>query len=61
MLILSRRENQVVKIADIGTVKVLEVRGNSVRLGFEFPADVAIHREEIWVETEEQKQAADAA
>ena len=29
-------------------VKVLEIRGASVKLGFEVDADVPVHRAEVW-------------
>lgn len=48
MLILGRRINECVIINDNITIKVLGVKGNQVRLGFEAPADVVIHREEIF-------------
>lgn len=49
-LCISRKNSESV-IATIGTlrieVKVLEVRGDKVKLGFAAPRDVRIHREEI--------------
>lgn len=47
MLLLTRRINECVIINDDITIKVLGVKGNQVRLGFEAPKDVIIHREEI--------------
>src|SRR5262245_38023616 len=47
MLILSRRPGESVKIGDEVTVKVLGIRGVQVRIGFEAPQDVAVHREEV--------------
>jgi carbon storage regulator len=49
MLILTRRVSEAtsIKIDDIEvTVKVLGVMGNQVRLGFEAPKEVAIHRDD---------------
>jgi len=48
VLILSRRAGESVKIGDEVTVKVLGIRGVQVRLGFEAPQDVAVHREEVY-------------
>lgn len=54
MLILSRyRDDSCVVVGPdgktvLGTVKVVDVRGNKVRLGFEFPTDHGVHREEVW-------------
>ena len=48
MLILTRKLGEVVRIGDEVTVRVLEVRGNQVRLGIDAPAEVRIFREEIY-------------
>lgn len=48
MLVLSRRKNEAVLIPDLGvTIKVLAIRGNQVRLGFEAPEFVEIFRQEL--------------
>ncbi len=48
MLVLSRKRGERTVIGDDITVTVLEVRGERVKLGFTGPADVPIHREEIY-------------
>ena len=48
MLVLSRRINEKVRIGDSVEVRVLEMSGNVVRLGFIGPPEVAIHREEVF-------------
>jgi carbon storage regulator len=48
MLILTRRPGESVKIGDQVTVTVLGVKGGQVRLGFSAPANVAVHREEVY-------------
>lgn len=53
MLVLGRKEDQQIVIDDDVCVKVLSIRGNTVRLGIEAPASVSIVRGEI-VETESQ-------
>lgn len=48
MLVLSRRVGEVVVIGGVGRVTVLGVKNNGdVRIGFDFPPDVSIFREEI--------------
>lgn len=47
MLILTRRIGEKVIIDNNIHVTVLGVNGNQVRIGFEAPKEVAIHREEI--------------
>jgi carbon storage regulator len=49
MLVLTRKcGEKVVLPQQQVTVTVLEVRGDRVRLGIEAPADVRIHRQEVW-------------
>ena len=49
MLILTRHPGQSLIIGDNEiTVTVLGIRNNQIRLGIEAPADVAVHREEIY-------------
>lgn len=47
MLVLSRKCNEVVCIGDNIRVIVVDVRGDKVRLGFEAPREVTVHREEV--------------
>ncbi|MFN8542740.1 MAG: carbon storage regulator CsrA [Candidatus Binatia bacterium] len=48
MLILTRKLGEVIRVGDAVTVRVLEVKGNQVRLGVEAPSDVRIFREEVY-------------
>jgi len=48
MLCFSRKKEESVIIGDLIKVTVLDIRGNKVKLGFEAPSEVPIHREEIW-------------
>jgi len=58
MLVLTRKLGEVVRVGDAVTVRVLEVRGNQVRLGGEAPADVRIYREEVYRAIQEEESAA---
>lgn len=54
MLVLSRKNREAVAIGGSGgldrllRVTVLEISGNSVRLGFDGDRDIPIHRWEVW-------------
>lgn len=48
MLVLSRKIGEVIIIGDNIKVRVLEVRGDKARLGIEAPAEVRVHREEVY-------------
>lgn len=61
MLILARRQGERVVIGDEILVTVMEVSGNTVRLGIEAPRGVSIFREEIWLAVKEENRAATGA
>lgn len=48
MLVLSRKINQTVMVGDEISVTIISISSDKVRLGFEAPADVPVHRLEIW-------------
>lgn len=48
MLVLSRKLNESIVIADVVTVTVLEIRGDKIRLGIEAPKEVPVHRREVY-------------
>lgn len=48
MLVLTLKKTQTLRIADNIEVTVLDGRGDKVRLGIKAPADLPIHREEVW-------------
>lgn len=55
MLILTRRIGETIRINDDISVTVLGVNGMQVRLGVEAPADVEVHRQEIYERIQAQK------
>lgn len=50
MLVLSRKRGEGVMIGQDVEVVVLEIRGDRVKLGFQGPNDVPIHREEVYAQ-----------
>ena len=48
MLILTRRIGESLKIGDDIRVTMLGVRGNQIRMGIHAPAEVPVHREEVY-------------
>ncbi len=48
MLVLSRRQGEEIVIGDSIRVTVLAVEGNRVKLGIAAPAEVPVHREELY-------------
>lgn len=58
MLVLTRKKGQSLVIGAGVRVTVLEVSGDSVRIGIEAPAEVAVYREEIYRAVREENVAA---
>lgn len=61
MLILTRRIGETIRINGDISVTVLSVNGQQVKLGIAAPADVAVHREEIYERIQAEKRSPEAA
>jgi carbon storage regulator len=58
MLILSRKAGETVVIDGRIRVKLVRVEGDVVKIGIEAPADVSIHRQEIYDEIQRNNKEA---
>ena len=51
MLFITRREGEEIVIGDpknpIGVVRIHAIKGERVRVGFDFPRDIEVHRREV--------------
>jgi carbon storage regulator len=51
MLVITRREGEEVVIGDpaspIGVIRIVNIKGDRVRVAFEFPRTVEVHRREV--------------
>jgi carbon storage regulator len=61
MLRISRRAGERIMLGDDTVIEILEVRGQTVRLGIDAPRSLQIYREEIWLEVKRENQAAAGA
>ena len=61
MLIITRKPGEKIMLGDDVVVHVMEIVGNSVRIGIQAPRSVPVYREEIWNAVREENQAAAAA
>jgi carbon storage regulator len=58
MLILTRKAGQSLVIGEHITVKILEVKGDSVKIGVEAPREIPVHRQEVFEAIKQENQAA---
>lgn len=61
MLVLSRRMGESLIIADNVRLTVLGVSGGQVRLGIEAPREISVHREEIYLKIQAERDTSEAA
>ncbi|MCC6360422.1 MAG: carbon storage regulator CsrA [Phycisphaerales bacterium] len=59
MLVLSRQRDESIMIGDNVQITVVDIRGDKVRLGIVAPAEIAVHRKEIFdaIQRENRKAA----
>jgi len=55
MLVLCRKAGQSIMIGDNVKLTIIEIHGSKVRLGIEAPAQVPVHRQEIYDLIQDQK------
>jgi carbon storage regulator len=58
MLNITRRRGERIVVGEDIFVSVLEVSGQTVRLGIDAPRSVRVYREELWLEIKAQNEAA---
>lgn len=48
MLVLSRRKSEIIRISDDIFIQLLEIRGDTVRIGIDAPRKLPVHRKEVY-------------
>lgn len=48
MLVLSRRKDETIMIGDDVEITIVDIKGDTVRIGINAPRAVAVHRKEIY-------------
>lgn len=61
MLILTRHPGDAIRIGDDTVIKVVSINDNQIRLGFQAPAEIAVHREEVWLRKQQESATEDDA
>ncbi len=58
MLVLSRQRDETVVIGDDIEIKIVDIRGDKVRLGITAPPHISVHRKEVYEAIQKENQAA---
>ena len=61
MLVLSRKKDESIVINDNIVITVVDIRGDKVRLGFDAPKDIPIHRREVYDAIKRSEAASNAS
>ena len=48
MLVLSRRKDETIMIGDNVEITIVDIKGDTVRLGIQAPRAISVHRKEIY-------------
>ena len=58
MLMITRRAGERIVLGDDVVLTVMEIRGQTVRIGIDAPRSLPVYREEIWAEVKRENEAA---
>jgi len=61
MLVLSRQKGESIMLGDDVEVTIVDVRGDKVRIGINAPRDINVHRKEIYLAIQKEKETNNAS
>ena len=61
MLVLCRQKDESIMIGDDVEITIVNVRGDKVRLGIVAPRQVNVHRKEVYMAIQKEKEVANAS
>ena len=61
MLVLSRQRDESIIIGDNIKITIVDIRGDKIRIGIEAPAEIAVHRQEVYEAIQRDKLAAEVS
>jgi carbon storage regulator len=61
MLIITRRPGEKIVLGDDVVVTLMEISGQTARIGIDAPQALPVYREEIWAAVKEENEAAASA
>jgi len=47
MLVLTRKQNETIEVGRSVTIRIVQIKGNKVRIGIDAPAECSIRRGEV--------------
>jgi carbon storage regulator len=56
MLVLSRQRDESIMIGDDIEITIVDIRGGKVRIGINAPKSVSVHRKEIYLAIQKEKE-----
>jgi carbon storage regulator len=58
VLVLTRKHGESIRVGDGIVFTILEISGGQIKVGIEAPAQLAVHREEVYRRIQEENRAA---
>ena len=58
MLVLTRKHGESIRVGDGIVFTILEISGGQIKVGIEAPAQLPVHREEVYRRIQEENRAA---
>ncbi len=58
MLVLTRKVDESIIIGDNIKITVVDIRGDQAKIGIEAPREISVHREEVYLEIQEENRRA---
>lgn len=56
MLVLSRQKDESIMIGDDIEIRIIDVRGDQVRIGIQAPRSISVHRKEVYDAIQAEKE-----
>ena len=60
MWVLSRKQDERIMIGDSVSIMVVDIRGDKVRLGIDAPAEISVHRHEVYEAIQREESLAES-
>lgn len=58
MLVLTRKIDQSIMIGDDVRIVIVDIRGDQVKIGIDAPRDISVHRQEVYLDIQQENKRA---